>query len=255
VLIANLLTIIGIVAEATFIAVLVWRRTYRSFPVFFSYIVWGLAGDSTILTLQIVTQSQSLAPFEIETYIDSLFQYLVLIELAWSILRPMQRSLPKGFLPGISLLIAATAVLAWPLSQIKETPGLAWQFLFALHTQRTFAILRVLFFLALVCSSQFLRISWRDREFQVATGLGFYSLVSLAGTIVHSHQFFGLQYLYVDVAVGCSYLLALGYWIYSFVQQEAPRREMTPEMQDLLLGMAGALRRQRDRLSQTTISS
>jgi hypothetical protein len=255
VLIANLLTMIGIVAEAAFIAALVWRRTYRSFPVFFSYIAWSVVGDSTVLMLQTVMHSQSLVPFEIETYVDSLFQYLVLIELAWSILRPMQRSLPKGFLPGISLVIAATAVLAWPLSQIKDTPGFPWQFLIALHAQRTFTMLRILFFLALACSSQFLRISWRDCEFQVATGLGFYSLVSLAGTIVHSHQFFGLQYLYVDLAVGCSYFLSLVYWIYSFAQQETARREMTPEMQDLLLGMAGALRRQRDRLSQTAIGS
>ena len=252
---ANLLTVIGVIAQAAFIVVLVWRNTYKSLPLFFSYIVWGLTGDSAVLIQRTLMHSHSLYPFEIETYIDSLFQYLVLIELAWSILGPIRRSLPKGFLLGISLIIAAAAVLAWPLSGIKETLGIPRQLLIALHAQRSFAILRILFFLALACCSQFLRISWRDRELQVATGLGFYSLVSLVGTMVHSHQVFGWQYFYVDLAIACSYVLSLVYWVFSFVQQEAARREMTPEMQGFLLRMADMLHQQRDRLSEPTITS
>lgn len=246
--IANLLAVIGILAQAIVLAILVWRRIPKSFPVFFYYIVWGVTGDCVILLLRTVMHSRSLTPFEIESYIDSSFQYLVLIELAWSILRPIHRLLPKGFLVGISFIVAAAALLAWPLSEIKETVGAPHSFLLALHAQRTFAILRILFFLVLACCSQFLRIGWRDRELQVATGLGFYSLVSLAATMVHSHQLLGLQYFYVDVMVACSYVLSLGYWIYSFAQQEAARREMTPEMEHFLLGMADVVREQRSRL-------
>lgn len=248
--IANLLTVIGIVAQAAFIAVLIWRRIYKSLPVFFFYIVWGVAGDSVILILRTLMHSRNLYPFEIEIYIDSVFQYLVLTELAWSILRPIQRLLPKGFLLGISLLIAAAALLAWPLSGIKETMVYPRHFFLALHAQRSFAFLRILFFLVLACSSHFLRIGWRDRELQVATGLGFYALVSFVGTMAHSHQFFGSNYFYVDLATACSYLLSLVYWTYSFAQPEAARRQMTPEMQELFLDMADVIRHQRSRLSR-----
>ena len=233
----------------------VWRRTYRSLPVFFLYVVWGMVGDSIVLILRTLMHSQNLYPFVVETYFDSLFQYLVLIELAWSVLRPIHRLLPKGFLLGISLIVAAAAVLAWPLSGIKETLDYPRQLLIAFHAQRSFAILRILSFLALACCSQFLRIGWRDRELQVATGLGFYSLVSLAGTMVDSHQLFGWQYFYVDVSIACSYLLSLVYWIYCFAEQEAARREMTPEMHNLLLRMADVLRKERAKLSEPTISS
>lgn len=245
--IANILLLIGIAVQAAFIVVLAKGRLYRSLPVFFLYIVWGVAGDATFLILKTLMHSQSLLPFEIETYIDSLFQYLVLIELAWSILRPIQRLLPRGFLLGISLIIALAAVLAWPLASIKEPLNYPRAFLLALHAQRTFAILRILFFLVLACCSQFLRIGWRDRELQVATGLGFYSLVSLGATMVHSHQLLDWHYFYVDVAVACSYILSLGYWIYSFAQPEAARREMTPEMEHFLVGMTNAVRQQRGR--------
>jgi len=224
VFLSNLLIMIGLIVEATFLAVLLWRRTYRLLPIFFAYVIWGLASDSVVLILRTLVHSRSPYPFEIQMYFDSLFQYLVLIELAWSILRPLQHLLPKGFLLGISLVIAAAALLAWPLSGSKETLGYPWHLLIALHAQRSFAVLRVLFFLALACFSQFLRIGWRDRELQVATGLGFFSLVSLAGTMVHAHQVFGWQYFYVDVTIACSYLLSLVYWSYSFAQQEAARR-------------------------------
>lgn len=252
---ANLLAMIGIVAQAALIVVLVWRRTYRSLPVFFSYVVWGIAGDSTVLILRTLKHSQALYPIEIETYIDLVFQYLVLIELAWSILRPIQRKLPRGFLLGISLIIAAGAALAWPLAGIKETPGFPSHFLIALHAQRSFAILRILFFLALGCCSQFLGIGWRDRELQVASGLGFYSLVSIAGTVMHSHQSYGWHYYYVDVSIACSYLLSLVYWVFCFAQPNAARREMTPGMQEFLLGVADVMKKQRGRFSKPTIGS
>jgi hypothetical protein len=59
----------------------------------------------------------------------------------------------------------------------------------------------------------------------------------------------------VDAAIACSYVLSLVYWAYSFAQQEAARHEMTPELHDFLLAVADAIRKQRVRLSERTISS
>jgi hypothetical protein len=153
----NWLTLMGIAAEAAFLALLVWRRTYRTLPIFFSYIVWGLAGDSAVLLLRTLTHNQNSDVWVVETFIDCLFQYAVLIELAWSILRPVRGLLPKGFLTGLSVLIAAAALAAWPLSTIKNTVGYPWEWLLALHGQRCFAVIRIVFFLVLAGCSQFLR--------------------------------------------------------------------------------------------------
>jgi len=251
----NLLALAGIIAEAVFLGILLWRRTFKLLPIFCSYIALGVAGDSVVLIVRTLLHNQNLDFWVAVTLIDSVFQYAVLIELAWSILRPIQGSLPKGFLPGLSILIAAAAALAWPLCALKATPGHAWEWLFALHVQRSFAVLRILFFIALAGCSQFLRIGWRDRELQIATGLGFYSLVSLGGAMVHSHQVLGLPYYYVDFVVACSYLVSLVYWVASFAQQETARREMTPAMEEFLLGMARVMRRQRNELSHRTTRS
>ena len=111
-----------------------------------------------------------------------------------------------------------------------------------MHVQQTASILRILFFLVLAGCSQFLSIGWRDRELQVATGLGFYSLVSLAVEILHSHQAMGPQYALLNQVVVASYLISFAYWIFSFAQKEAKRREFTPQMQSLLLAVAGTAR-------------
>ena len=216
---ANLLVIIGIGAQIAVLVALLSRRVHRSLPIFFSYIVWGIAGDSVVLIFRTVAHSDSLYPFEIETYVDSLFQYLVLAELTWSIIRPIKPLRSRGFIASVLIIIAAAALLAWPLSEIKESIAYPRHLLWAFHAQRAFAVLRILFFLFLAGFSQLLRIGWRDRELQVATGLGFYSMVSLAGTLIHSHQSYGWHYYYVDVAIACSYVLSLIYWIFSFSQK------------------------------------
>ena len=246
---ADLLGVLGIVAEAALVSLLFWRRTSRSFPVFFAYMTWGLLSDSFVMALRLRGSPHNLRAWVIETIIDTLFQYGVLIELAWSILRPIQRSLPKGYLTAISTLIAAAAIVVWPFSTIKEIQPLPKELIFILQFQSAFAVLRILFFMVLAGTSQLLRLSWRDRELQIATGLGFYSLVSLGGSMLHAHEVFGSQFYNVDLAVGCSYLLSLVYWIVSFAQQEAPRQEMTEQMQRILIGVADTMHGHLERLA------
>lgn len=114
--------------------------------------------------------------------------------------------------------------------------------------QQSTAILRLIFFLVSAASSHMLVIGWLNRELQIATGLGAYSLVSLAASLVHTHQKLGHAYHNVDLIVAASYLGPLLYWIVSFARPEAPRREFTPQMRSLLLKLAGASRDQRNEL-------
>ncbi len=124
-----------------------------------------------------------------------------------------------------------------------------WRLL--LHLQQDISILRVLLFLVLAGCSQLLSIGWRDRELQVATGLGIYSLVSLAAALMHTHQSMESHFYLLDRIVLASYLLSLLYWVFSFAQKEAKRREFTPQMRDLLLAMAGTAKATRIALADS----
>jgi hypothetical protein len=238
----NALWFSGMVAEAAVLGLLLYRRVWRTFPAFCVYIVWGLVSDLGNYAIQRFSPSSFTTTYLIQLVLDSALQFGVLVELAWSVLRPMRASLPRIALLVIAVLIVAVGAAIWPFAGIHNLASLPPQWRALVHVQQTASILRILFFLVLAGCSQFLSIGWRDRELQVATGLGFYSLVSLAVEILHSHQAMGPQYALLNQVVVASYLISFAYWIFSFAQKEAKRREFTPQMQSLLLAVAGTAR-------------
>lgn len=113
-------------------------------------------------------------------------------------------------------------------------------------------MLRIAFFLALAATSQVLAIDWRDRELQVATGLGFYSLLCLSGSVLHAHQIVPRHYYHaVDQVVSMSYLLSLIYWVRCYCRADAPRRQFTPQMEKFIVTLAGEAHAQRVRLADS----
>jgi hypothetical protein len=174
--------------------------------------------------------------------VDSVLLFGVLVELAWSILRPLRSSLPRRALVVVAGLILAVGVAIWPFAAISAAANVSREVAVLGRLQQTFSILRVLVFLALTAFSQLLSIGWRNRELQIATGLGFTSLVGLAVAMLHTHETTWTQYRHMNDLVIASYLCSLLYWIVSFAQKEAERREFSPQMQSLLLAVAGAAR-------------
>jgi hypothetical protein len=133
----------------------------------------------------------------------------------------------------------------WTLASDLASSLILWKmsgFVYGFQLQETFAILRVACFLVMASFSQLLSIGWRDRELQVATGFGLYSIVSLLVTLLHSHQTWSPQYHWLDQALSASYLCTLTYWIFSFATKEQERKEFSPQMQQLLLLMGGGAR-------------
>jgi hypothetical protein len=137
-------------------------------------------------------------------------------------------------------LVAGAAI--WPFAGLAAMDGTspAWSFL--VHLQQTASILRVLFFLLLAICSHLLSIGWRDRELQVATGFGFYALVSLAVAVLNTHNAAVMRFKNLYWAVAISFVCSLFYWVWSFAQKEAARQEFTPQMRHTLLALAGAAR-------------
>lgn len=232
----------GIALEVAFAALLTRRRFYRSMPFFFSYIWFGVGNDLAMSLIQNRYPSRFLQVFIVQMCIDSALQYGILVELTWCVLRPIRASLPRGTVAAISLLVLFLGGAAWWLGNGRQFAGYPPQWHFLACMQQTTAILRIVFFLTLAAGSHFLALGWRDRELQVATGLGSFSIVSLAASVIHTHQKLGLHYHWVDLLVAASYAAALVYWIFSFARAEAPRREFTPQMRSVLTAVAAAAR-------------
>jgi hypothetical protein len=152
-------------------------------------------------------------------------------------------------------LVVALGAAIWPFATIPGFSYLPPQWYLLVRIQQTTSILQILFFLGLAGCSQLLSIGWRDRELQVVTGLGFYSMVGLAVAMLHTHLSMRSQYAHLNQAVVASYVCSLMYWVYSFAQKEVKRQEFTPQMQNLLLAMAGTARTTRIGLTDTIAAS
>jgi hypothetical protein len=239
------LWLLGVVLEAVIIGLVLQRRIARLLPVFFIYCIWTFISDLTSRIIQIRFGDQVYFRFYVVALsIDAVMLLAVLVELTWSIVRPYRASLSRSFIVKVTLGIVVLACIVWPFT---GTAGLRIppEWVLVLRIQQTSATLRILFFLGLAAMSQLLAIGWRNRELQIATGLGFYSLTSLGATLLHMHHLSAERFHDIDNMASASYACSLVYWVVSFTQQEAPRQEFTPRMQNLLLTVAGTARASR----------
>jgi hypothetical protein len=242
--------IAGSLGEAVVIALLLYRRFWRTFPVFLIYSIWSIVGSVAAYVILYRFSSAYVTDYIVEKIVDSTLMFGVLVELGWSVLRPLRASLPRYTLPVVAGLILALGAAIWFIAGVPAAAKVSHGVLG--HLQQTSSVLSVLIFLGLAGGSQLLSIGWQDRELQIATGLGFYSLVSLVVAVLQAHQTTWSQYTNWNELVVASSLCSLLYWVVSFSRKEAERRQFTPQMQSFLLAMAGAARSTRMALEDSS---
>ncbi len=245
----NGLWICGLLVETALVALLIYRRAWRNVPFFLIFCGSEVLMDLGAFVVRRYAGEAHLFYYLLSSVISSILEFAVLVELAWSVLRPLRSSLPRRTPFVIGIVVLALGAAIWPFSAVRSFSNLAPLLRQIAQLQQTTSILRVLFFLALAGCSQLLSIGWRDRELQIATGLGFVSLVNLGTAMLRVHQSTWIQWLHSNqLLVGC-YISSLAYWVFCFSQKEAERREFTPQMQNLLLAVAGVARAERTALT------
>jgi hypothetical protein len=238
-----LIWVLGIGAEIALVALAARKRIYQTFPLFFAYLIWDTLDNLGLFAISYYFHPAIyFRAYLVALAIDSAFVFAVLVELAWSILRPFRSALPRGAIVAVALLIGITCAAIWPFAHSAAFSHYSFRGRLFIHLQQTISVMRVLFFLVLAGCSQLLSINWRDREMQIATGLGFYSLVGIAVSILQAGLPPGTMYHHLNQVVSVADILTILYWTYSFAREEVARREFTPQMQSFLLAVAGAAR-------------
>jgi hypothetical protein len=236
----TLLWVLGIGAEAGLVLLLALRRVYKTLPAFQVFACWNLLSDLGMFWVRTKIPAGYFQSFELMLIIDSMMIFAVLVELTWSLFKPIRSSLPKRSWIAIVLFVAAIGAIVWPLAGVTVplSTSVSWRAFFQL--QQTVAIVRIVFFLAIVGLSHFFGVGWRNRELQVAAGLGFYSVAALATGLLHTHQsVFSVYYHAIDEAlVGFSSLI-FAYWLVAFSAKEAERKQFSLQIQQIAIQLAG----------------
>ncbi|HEX3469599.1 MAG TPA: hypothetical protein VHT28_00305 [Silvibacterium sp.] len=234
--------------EVVLLCILLFRRTYRTFPLFTAWIAFSAlseplyyflirhADSRTYLNVDF-TQSLMLAALEL----------CVLLEIAINVMAPAKRSLPKMLFAVFAVAIIAVGIGGFFFAAHANEATLAHpRTIFVVNN--TVAILRLVAFLLIAGFAQILGLGWKNHVLQVASGLAFYAAVSLITTLLQNRMHGGpsyyLEYHSMQQLAAASYLCALYYWCYSFARQEAPRKEFSPQMTQLLVSISGSTKRQ-----------
>src|SRR4051794_21763804 len=136
----------GMLAEAAIILLFIRGRAFRSFPIFSFYLCWSLFSDSFLYFIRIHYPDSFFNIYRIQLVVDSVMIFAVLVELAWSILRPVRNSLPKHSWVAVAALIAIGTLVLWPIAGLVAPEKLLPLGLQLFKLQQTPAILRAVFF-------------------------------------------------------------------------------------------------------------
>jgi hypothetical protein len=106
-------------AEAVLIVLLARSRAFRTFPAFFAIHLLEFPQRRHLFPPSVPI---AVPPQPISSSMKSRWSstaamlFAVLVELAWSVLRPIRASLPKNAWIGIALFIALVGLLLWPVA-------------------------------------------------------------------------------------------------------------------------------------------
>ena len=210
------LNIATLIAEAALLLLLLLRRTWRTLPSFCAYIAWNMISDIAYYVMIFAQSSKYyLQWYQVEGIVDCALLFLVLVDLAWSILRSSKIQLFPHAVLLVAASIAAVGWALWPIALLIDPP-IAWlRYQVIMHFQETAALLCVVFFIALAAFSRVLSITWKDRELQVAAGLASFSIVSILVTLLHARILpRNYSFHWLDIVQSATYLGVLLYWIF-----------------------------------------
>ncbi len=245
----------GMAAEAVVVFLCVRKRLFADTPVFCSYILWSLIVDIGFYYIRhILNPENFMVAFVGQMITDAAFQFAVLVELGWAVLKPIRASLPRHTILILAGLVLFAGAIIWPVTAwaVPHDPHIGPVSRFCVHMEQTIGALRVVIFLVFAACSQLLSIGWRNRELQIATGLGIYSIFRLTVSLLHTHAQLAPYYATLETVVVASYSFSLFYWIVTFSQKESERQEFSPQMQNFLLTVAGVARANRIAVANST---
>jgi hypothetical protein len=236
---------VTLLAEAAIAYLMVKRGSRRDYPILLTYMFFNLAIDPLAWLLQ--NTGIYMKFYFTGQVLDYLLQLLIILEIGRNVLRPSKRSLPFRLWPVVTGGILVCAIVAATFSpQTQSASNTA----VLLRVTLGLAILKLLLFAGMAGFAQFLGIGWKSRVLQLASALAFYGAASLLVQLSSSHlpstspSYTAHLVRFAQIQSG-AYNLMLIFWIWAFSRNEAPRKDFTPQMQEVLVTIAGAAKRTR----------
>jgi hypothetical protein len=239
-------------AEAFLTVVILKRKMSRSYPILLTYLIFNLIEDPLAWALFKGSGDAFYRRFYFTvTVLDYLLQFLLVVEIGRNVFAPSKRSLPFRLWPIVTVAILICTILAAAFSPSLQPNGLNASTQSFAAVTLGLAVLKLLLFAALAGFAQLLGIGWKNRVLQLASGLAFYGAVSLLVQLSISHFgdlnqiSYNAHYRQLTQIQSAGYICTLLFWAWSFSRNESPRKDFTPQMQEVLVTIAQSAKRTR----------
>jgi hypothetical protein len=242
--------VLGLLLQASLCIVIFRKDLARLYPIFVIYLLLNLAEDALGLSWNIGSDAYKRYYF-VATILDYVLQLLIVFEIGKNVLRPAKRSIPFPLARVATIGILICTLIAASFSPQVQSIGTGNLVQVSMRVTLGLAVLKLLLFAALAGFAQVLGIGWKSHVLQLATGLAFFAGVSLLVQIASSHVANADYSAYVAhlqrlaQIQSAAYNATLVFWIWAFSRNEAPRKDFTPQMQEVLVTIAGAAKRTR----------
>jgi len=219
-------------------AVLLFRKRWRSFPVFTTLIGYYVVENIIVFLVYQYDPHIYTKVYWVTFALDFLLQVALIVEVARVVLRPtgtwLQDARTSFLVSGtIGALIAAALTFAIHPS-VPSTID-AWGIRAYLFTSLIFCEL----FLVMMFAAQRLGLVWRNHVMGLGQGLTAWALVAAMVDVAHSY--YGTTHLHdfntLEHVRTAAYIGAVLYWTVSFWLAEPERRELPEEMQKYLVAL------------------
>lgn len=204
------LWLLAVLLEGAILAIVLWRRTYRTLPVFACFLGWCLLSDAGMAAMQRIPNAYLPATL-VNMTVDALFQIAILAEIGRAVVRYNRTAPPSRVI--LFLLGGLAAVVAMLLNWWRVPGDRPLLNLIYIVLLQFLATLRLVFLLTLVWWTSLFKLRWHPRELRMVTGLGLYILVTFLVVVLHTRNMASMQYHWLDQLLVASYLSALCLWI------------------------------------------
>ncbi|HEY3989045.1 MAG TPA: hypothetical protein VGM02_07090 [Acidobacteriaceae bacterium] len=238
-------------AEALLTVVILKSGMRSSYPILLTYLIVNLVEDPLAWILFKGPKGIYYHFYFTVTVLDYLLQFLLVVEIGRNVFAPSKRSIPFRLWPVVTSGVLICTIIAAIFSPRFQANGLNASTQWFATITLGLAVLKVLLFVALAGFAQLLGIGWKSRVLQLASGLAFYGAASLLVQLAIHHIEFTNQasyesnYVRLTQIQSGAYLCTLVFWIWAFSRNEAPRKDFTPQMQEVLVTIAESAKRTR----------
>jgi hypothetical protein len=245
----NAMVAAGLILQVVLVFAMIRKHLAKAYPIFVLYLTFNVVEDLLGIFVRGLYAQNYLQFYFVVTILDDLLQIFIFWEVARNVFRPAKGliRLPVGRLTLVGFLACAVVGASFVANVRVLNSDLSRELLVRIFL--VLAILKILLFAALASFAQLLGINWKNHVLQLASGLAFFGAVSLMVELSSTHLAVGSRYrihlVELNEFQSGAYLLTLLFWIWAFSRNEAPRKDFTPQMQEVLVTIAHSAKRTR----------